>query len=339
MKKPHHPFLIIAAALSTSLASAQNPPGQPPPPQDRREDFRRPDGERPPRPEDGGPPEGRDFRDDRPGGPMLRDRLKNAPPRPQTPQPYIGVVTRPLEPALGAQLGITPGLGLIVEDIMPDGPAAKSGLQAMDVIKQLNDQLVGNPEHLAALVRHFGKDADVTLLVQRKGAEQKIALKIGERLMAEPAPFRSVDLFGGMRVPGAGNQEFGRPNEGPRRDGENSFRGPRNPPNGPDGPPPRPSDDRFREGAPGGPPPRAESFQNQTGTTRNTATARATLKDANGEIELRSDNGKRTLTAKNPKGEKVFDGPIDTEEQRKSVPAEFRKMLEQVEAHSRPGPP
>ena len=252
---------------------------------------------------------------------MLRDRLKNAPPRPQTPQPYIGVVTRPLEPSLSAQLGITPGLGLVVEDIMPDGPAAKAGLQAMDVIKQLNDQLISNPDHLAALVRHFGKDADVTLLVLRKGAEQRIALKIGERLMAEPAPFRAVDMFGGMRAPGPGNQGFGRPGEGPRRNGEDPLRVPRNPPNGPDGPPPRPSDDRFREGAPGGPP-RTESFQNETSTTRSSATARAMLKDANGEIELRSDNGKRTLTAKNPMGEKVFDGPIDTEEQRKTVPAE-----------------
>ena len=59
------------------------------------------------------------------------------------------------------------------------------------------------------------------------------------------------------------------------------------------------------------------------------------LKDANGEIEVRSENGKRTLTAKNPKGEVAFDGPIDTEEQRKAVPPEFRKMLEQVEVRSR----
>ena len=41
------------------------------------------------------------------------------------------------------------------------------------------------------------------------------------------------------------------------------------------------------------------------------------------------------MTARNPKGETAFDGPIDTEEQRKAIPAEFRKMLERVETRSR----
>ena len=78
-----------------------------------------------------------------------------------------------------------------------------------------------------------------------------------------------------------------------------------------------------------------QPLENRVSTTWNTASAKATLTDANGEIEVRSENGKRTLTAKNPKGETVFDGPIDTDEQRKAVPAEFRKMLEQVEARAR----
>ena len=37
----------------------------------------------------------------------------------------------------------------------------------------------------------------------------------------------------------------------------------------------------------------------------------------------------------NPKGETVFDGPIDTDEQRKAVPAGFGRMLEQVEMRAR----
>ena len=78
-----------------------------------------------------------------------------------------------------------------------------------------------------------------------------------------------------------------------------------------------------------------QSFQDRVSTTWNTASAKVTLKDEQGEIEVRSDNGKRTLTAKKPTGETAFDGPIDTEEQRKSIPGEFRKMLEQVEVRSR----
>ena len=337
MKKPLHRFLIVATALSASIAFAQNPP--------RPE---RPDGsERPPqRPFDADRrdeprgPEGRDFQDGpppRPDGerPMLRDRQKNGPaPLPQKPQPYLGVITRVLEPALSAQLGFTPGLGLSVEGIVPGGPAEKAGVQKMDVIKQINDQLVSNPGHLAALVRHFGKDTEVTVLVVRKGQEQKIAVKIGEHLQPDLAPFRP-EIFGGTLEGGENMIEFKRRMENQRRGGgDDRNRFPRDPQDGPESRQPRPSADILREVGPGGAP-EVQTRQDQVSTTWNTSGAKVSLKDQNGAIEVRSENGRRTLIAKNPKGDTVFDGPIDTEEQRKTVPAEFRKMLEQVEVRSR----
>ena len=360
MKTPLHHFLTIATALSTSIANAQEtPPGAPPPggnpPRDaqrppdarpdrppggpdspgRRED-RGPDGPRPPRPEDFGPSEGRDFpggRGERPGaGERARNGLRSLPAKPQ---PYLGVSTSPLDPALSAQLGLTPGLGLIVEEVIPDSPAAAAGVQTLDIIKQVNDQLISNPAHLAALTRHFGKNTEVTLLVLRKGQEQKIAVKIGERLMRDPSPLK-MEIFGGM--PGMGRPAFSEPRgDFPRRNYDDPNRPPRESRDNP-GAPQKPSADLFREVGPGGAP-EVQAFQNRVSTTWNTASAKVSLKDANGEIEVRSDNGKRSLTAKNPKGETVFDGPIDTEEQRKSVPTEFRKMLEQVEVRSRPGQP
>ena len=349
MKTSLHHFCTIAAALATSIASAQEKPGTPPrdenppregqPPRDsrperplpgpadagRRGDDRRPDGPRPPRPEDfdqpgGGFPGGRRER------PGFGERFPNGlPPLPAKPQPYLGVATSPLDPALSAQLGFTPGLGLIVEEIIPDGPAAKAGVQPLDVIKQLNDQLVSNPAHLAALARHFGKDTEVTLLVLRKGQEQKIAVKIGERLMRDPAAVRA-EVFGGMGMPGMGRN--------PRRNNDDPNRPPREPRDDPQAPRPNPSPDLLREIGPGGAP-EVQSRQDRVSTTWNTASAKLMLKDASGEIEVRSENGKRTLIAKNPKGETAFEGPIDTEEQRKAIPAEFRKMLEQAEARSR----
>ena len=315
MKKPLHHLLIIASALSASIAFAQNPPppdrGDRPPPRAFDDDVRGPGNRDFP---DGPPPRPDGERPDRP---RPRDRFQNLPaPISRTPQPFLGVVTRVLDPSLSAQLGFTPGLGLIVEEILPESPAAKAGLERLDVIKQINDQLVSNPGHLAALVRHFGKDAEVTVLALRKGQEQKIAVKIGEHLSPEPPPDRA-GIFGEMRG-----------GEGDLR------RGPRVPQDGPEPRRPRPSTDILREVGPGGPP-EVQLQQDQTSTTWSTSQAKVMLKDQNGEIEVRSENGKRTLTAKNAKGETVFDGPIDTEEQRKTVPAEFRKMLDQVEVRSR----
>ena len=350
MKTPIRHLLTLAAVLSGSIATAQESPAGPPPggnpprepraerpapPPDgagRRDDDRRPDGPRPLRPDGFNPPDGPAF----PGRPRDRqergDRFTSLiAPLPAKPQPYLGVATSPLDPALSAQLGFTPGLGLIVEEVLPDSPVAKAGLQPLDVIKQLNDQLVSNPAHLAALARHFGKDAEVTLLILRKGQEQKITLKIGERMMRDPAPVRA-EIFGGM--PGMGRPSFDRRSEDLRRNNDDPNRPPRDPRDGQGAPSQKPSADLFRETGPGGAP-EVQTFQDRVSTTWNTASAKVSLKDANGEIEVRSENGKRTLTAKNPKGDVAFDGAIDTEEQRKAIPAEFRKMLEQVEVRSR----
>lgn len=326
MKTPFRHLIPLAAVLCGSIATAQEPPN-PAPPAGPPPREAQPPRDRPPRGEDFDQPEGRGF----PGGRGDRqpgDRSKNgASPLPAKPQPYLGVATAPLDPALSSQLGFTPGLGLIVEEVIPDGPAAKAGLQTHDVIKQLNDQLISNPAHLSALARHFGKDAEVTLLVLRKGQEQKFTVKIGERMMREPSPMRT-DLFNGM--PGMSRQPFERRGENPRRNGDEQNRPPGG---GGDRQPPKPSADLLREVGPGGAP-QVQTFQDRVSTTWSTANAKVMLKDATGEIEVRSDNGKRTLTAKTPDGKVAFDGPIDTEEQRKAIPAEFRKMLDQVDVRS-----
>jgi len=53
--------------------------------------------------------------------------------------------------------------------------------------------------------------------------------------------------------------------------------------------------------------------------------------DDDGSIEIKSTDGKRSLTVKNGKGEVAFDGPINTEEERRKLPADVRKRLEKLE--------
>jgi hypothetical protein len=72
--------------------------------------------------------------------------------------------------------------------VLPNSPAAAGGLQKNDVLKQFNDQQLVDPSQLATLVHAAGKDADVTLTIVRKGQEQKVAVKLGERMMPERRP-------------------------------------------------------------------------------------------------------------------------------------------------------
>lgn len=115
--------------------------------------------------------------------------------------PFIGVVTRNVAPELVAQLGLDEGTGVLVEEVMPDSPAAKAGIRKFDVITGLNGKRVNDPAHLSELVRGKDKGNEVTIQVLRRGAKQDFKVVVDER----PMP------------PGFGAQPWGRgmPERGP----------------------------------------------------------------------------------------------------------------------------
>ena len=61
------------------------------------------------------------------------------------------------------------------------------------------------------------------------------------------------------------------------------------------------------------------------------ANAAATIKDNTGTYTLTSANGKKTFKALDNNGEVLFEGPVNTDKERKEVPKEVRGKLEQLE--------
>ena len=53
--------------------------------------------------------------------------------------------------------------------------------------------------------------------------------------------------------------------------------------------------------------------------------------DDEGSIDIKVNEGKRHLTVKNAKGEVAFDGPVNTEEERKKLPPEVSRRIEKLE--------
>jgi hypothetical protein len=53
--------------------------------------------------------------------------------------------------------------------------------------------------------------------------------------------------------------------------------------------------------------------------------------DERGKVEIRETNGKRTVTIKDRAGKEMHAGPLDTDADRKKVPAAFRGMVDEVE--------
>ncbi len=158
-------------------AKAEAPPppkaeAPPPPPEKEREHHR---GDRP-----GNKPDRPDHHRDGPEGPPRKGpELK--------PTPYLGLMTHPVEPELGAQAGLEAGFGLVVREIMPDSPAAAAGIKKYDILVQFGDQRVVNVEQVNALVRAAGKDKEVPITLRRAGQDLKVTIKIGEKMLPQPS--------------------------------------------------------------------------------------------------------------------------------------------------------
>lgn len=121
---------------------------------------------------------------------------------------YIGVVTDKAPEVLSAHLGFKGGL--IVVQVLPDSPAANSGLKTNDVIISMNGNNVESPEQFKKLVVAEKGGATADFVVIRGGQKTKMAVKLGER---------DADRLGGFFEGGEGfGQRF------KVGDGENVFR-------------------------------------------------------------------------------------------------------------------
>lgn len=216
------------------------------------------------------------------------------------PVTFLGVVTVPAAGALSEQLGLPAGFGLVVESIVPESPASAAGLKRFDVLKAAGDQKLVSPDQLAALVRAAKDGEEMTFSILRKGKEEKITAKLVKRV-PEPGRggderrFRLRDLLGGT-VPEDVMIEAG-PGEGMRK---RVIIRP-----GPDG----------------------EARVSARGLER----GRVQYKDDKGEIDLESREGKRSLKIRKADGTVVFEGPINNDEERRKVPAEWMERVDRIE--------
>jgi hypothetical protein len=94
------------------------------------------------------------------------------------------------------------------------------------------------------------------------------------------------------------------------------------------------TEDVLREVQPGGSA-AVTLIQPDSAVTYHTGEAKLLLKDDTGEIELSTKDGQRQLVAKNPEGETIFQGPVDTEEQRAALPEELRRKVELINAQTK----
>lgn len=294
--------------------------------------------------------------------PPYKDKDKDKDKGPKVPVTFLGVETSSVPRVVSEQLGLAKGFGLVVDYVVPDGPAAAAGVQQNDIIKMFNDQILMEPDQLAKLVRSYPEGTNVTLTILRKNAETKVTVKLGKKEVRQRdhdyGMFNMDNMNEKMQAMNEKmkdfkfdfNSDFGpdirdtvknaqreamrattearaRAREEAQRARDQAQRN-------------RDEAQRARDEA------RRSSremrlFSSDKGTMKSTTIdlGKATIvfTDDKGEMKIETVNGKKILTAKDPQGRLLFSGPVDNQEELDKVPADVRQRYDKLENKDLPG--
>ncbi len=120
----------------------------------------------------------------------------------------IGVSTMALTKQLADYFGVTGGKGVLVTAVTDDGPAAKAGVKAGDVITAIDGEAVDSSGDISRVINNK-KEGDVTLTIIRNKSQQTIRVtpreggglapmvdrsQIGRRIVIPRIDFPNIDI-------------------------------------------------------------------------------------------------------------------------------------------------
>ncbi len=94
--------------------------------------------------------------------------------------PYMGIGYVPLNPGSAAQMSVSNEHGALVQRIEPNSPASQAGVQARDVITEIDGQELKDESALPKTVSSHKPGDKITLTVIRDGKSMQIPLTLGE---------------------------------------------------------------------------------------------------------------------------------------------------------------
>src|SRR5881409_2565311 len=256
---------------------------------------------------------------------------------PKVPMTFLGVETSQVPDVVSEQLGLSKGLGLVVEYVVPDSPAAAAGVQQNDILKMLNDQILIEPSQLRKLLQTFSEGTDVTLTILRKGQEQKVTVKLTKKERPQRHSWTPGDKHEGHwdfdetgdfgeEMQGLKEQlqeQLGaqrgmirgavvKAHEAARRAREDARRAAR--------------EIRIL----------SQDHGALKATRIDLGNAQIVFSDDKGEMKVENVDGKKLQTAKDPQGKLLFSGPVETKEDRDKMPADVRERYEKLQQNDLP---
>ncbi len=257
---------------------------------------------------------------------------------PKVPMTFLGVETSQVPNVVSEQLGLTKGLGLVVDYVVPNSPAASAGVQQNDILKMLNDQILMEPTQLRKLLQTFSEGTEVTLTILRKGQEQKITVKLVKKEMPQRhslMPGGNHDMHWDFDETGDVGEQMQELKEQLKEQLGDAQRGIiRGAVIQAHEAAKRAREDARRAAR------EIRILSNDNGTLKATkidlGKAQIVFCDGKGEMKLENVNGKKLLTAKDPQGKLLFGGPVETKEDLDKVPADVRERYERLKQNDLP---
>jgi serine protease Do len=115
---------------------------------------------------------------------------------------YLGAMVGLLTPPLASEFKVPDTNGALIQNVSPNGPAAKAGLKAGDVIRTMNGKPVSSSDDLTIRVMNTDPGTTVTFGILRDGKPMDVKVTLGTR----PANLSAYGAPGGQNQQQPGGQ-------------------------------------------------------------------------------------------------------------------------------------
>jgi membrane-associated protease RseP (regulator of RpoE activity) len=121
------------------------------------------------------------------------------------PRGYLGVNLTEMTPELREALGAPAEMGVLINRVVPDSPAARAGLQAGDVLTRIEGTDIDSSATVQAEIFSREKDDVVTIEVYRERKLQQLSATLDQ---IERPRLNIAEFFPRIRKDGEGKTEF-----------------------------------------------------------------------------------------------------------------------------------